>query len=64
MNDKICPMYKAALLSENFHVHIIGNSEEYKKLIQCDGPECMWWELVTDEDAKQWKRSHCGRVNG
>ena len=75
MNDKICPMYKAALLT-------VERWDEALKagLAQCDGAECGWWVAdyycsdkkfenclkytACKECPKSVDRGTCGRIDG
>lgn len=56
--DKICPMYKAAILANPDKDY---NIEDLNKLeyIQCDGAACMWWTLT-----EHVEDGHCRRDNG
>lgn len=40
MTDKVCPMYKAALLGYIGPLAEINNDH---RNIKCDGAECGWW---------------------
>jgi hypothetical protein len=39
--DKICPLYKSALISNNF-IHT-DNIDEYNYLTNCDKNQCGMW---------------------
>ena len=62
MNDKICPMYKAALLSYVGPLGYLKANDE--KAIKCDGAECGWWVAEDLTHPRIAKKGHCGRIDG
>ena len=66
MTNKICPMYKAALLTNYGDTYIVAKSKK-PYIDQCDGAACAWWvdgNTSYEPDDAKVKTGHCGRVDG